>query len=266
MTPILTRLDLRDTSGDLRALLPAPDLGGDGPTAAVRHILAQVRERGDQALRDLTERFDGVRIDRVEVPAADVKAALDAVPPELRQALEVAADNVEAYHRSTLHPDGEYRRDGVEVREVRRAVDRAGCYVPGGRAPLASSVLMTAIPARVAGVGQIAVCSPPGPDGRVSDAVLAAAAVAGVDHVYRVGGAQAVAALAYGTESVPPVDVIVGPGNVYVALAQRLVAQEGSVGVPSAFAGPSEVAVVVDDTTPIDFAAVDLVVQAEHGP
>ncbi len=266
MAPILTRLDLRGATGDLRALLPAPDLGGEGPAGAVRDILAQVRAGGDGALRDLTERFDGVRLDAIEVPAGDVKAALDVVSPELRGGLETAAANIEAFHRSTLHADGDYRREGLVVREVRRAVDRAGCYVPGGRAPLASSVLMTAIPARVAGVGEVVVCSPPGPDGRVADAVLAAAAVAGVDHVYRIGGAQAIAALAYGTDSVQPVDVIVGPGNVYVALAQRLVAQEGTVGVPSAFAGPSEVAVVADDTTPVDFAAVDLVVQAEHGP
>ncbi len=125
---------------------------------------------------------------------------------------------------------------------------------------------MTAIPARVAGVGAVVLCSPPGPDGRIAAPTLAAAAIAGVDEVYRIGGAQAIAAMAYGTAEVPAVDVIVGPGNVYVATAERLVAQEGVVGVPSSFPGPSEVAVVADDTTPADWAAVDLVVQAEHGP
>lgn len=266
MPPLLTRIDVRSATGDLRKILPAPEVGEDGPVEAVRAILAEVRAGGDQAVRHLTERFDRVRIEDLAVAPGEIKAALDAVPAELRAALEAAADNIEDYHRSTLHPDGRHERAGVTVREVRQPVDRAGCYVPGGRAPLASTVLMTAIPARVAGVAGIAVCSPPGPDGRVANSVLAAAAVARVEEVYRVGGAQAIAAMAYGTETVEPVDVIVGPGNVYVALAQRLVAQQGVVGVPSAFAGPSEVAVIADDTTPVDLAAIDLVVQAEHGP
>ncbi len=154
--------------------------------------------------------------------------------------------------------------DGLVVRSVSRPVERAGCYVPGGRAAYPSTVLMTAIPARVAGVEEVLVCAPPGPDGRIADVTLAAAAVAGVDAVYAVGGAQAVAAMAFGTDSIPPVDVIVGPGNLYVALAKREVA--GLVGVPSAFAGPSEVVVVADATVPAAFAAIDVVVQAEHGP
>ena len=264
---LLTTIDLRGHSGDLRRALPAPEIVDDGDAAtAVRAILADVRAGGDTALRDLTERFDRVRIDDIRVPPEEVKAALDQIPPALRQALEAAHDNIADYHRSQLHPDSRYERDGVVIRELRKPVDRAGLYVPGGRAPLASTVLMTAAAARVAGVGQLAVCSPPGPDGRLAPAILAAAAIAGVDEVYRVGGAQAVAALAYGTESVPAVDVIVGPGNRYVAIAERLVAGEGAVGVPSAFTGPSEVAVVADGTTDPTFAAVDLVVQAEHGP
>src|SRR5436305_8263349 len=129
-----------------------------------------------------------------------------------------------------------------------------------------STVLMTATPARVAGVGEVVLCSPPGPDGRLAGGILAAAALAGVDEVYRVGGAQAIAAMAYGTESIRGVDVIVGPGNIYVATAKREVGAEGIVGLPSAFAGPSEVVVIADDTTPADYAAIDLVVQAEHGP
>ena len=264
---LLTRIDLRGASGDLRTRLPAPVIvDDDTAAAAVRSILAEVRAGGDEALRATTERFDRVRIDDIRVPASEVEAALDVIDPELRKALEVAADNIAAYHRSQIHADSRYERDGVVIREFRRPVDRAGCYVPGGRAPLASTVLMTAVPARVAGVGQVVVCSPPGPDGRLAPSILAAAAIAGVDEVYRVGGAQAVAAMAYGTESVPAVDVIVGPGNRYVAIAERLVAGEGAVGVPSAFTGPSEVAVVADATTDATFAAVDLVVQAEHGP
>ncbi len=264
---LLSRIDLREVTGPVAALLPAPQIVDDPDAAgAVRAILAEVRQNGDAGLRAATERFDRVRIDEIRVPPDEVEAAVDRIPADLRRALETAHDNISDYHASQLHPEARYERDGVVVRELRRPVERAGCYVPGGRAPLASTVLMTAVPARVAGVGRVAVCSPPGPDGRLAPSVLAAAAIAGVDEVYRVGGAQAIAALAYGTESVPAVDVIVGPGNRYVAIAERLVAGEGAVGVPSAFTGPSEVAVVADDSTDPTHAAVDLVVQAEHGP
>ena len=264
---LLTRIDLRGVTGDLRDHLPAPAIVDDeAATAAVKGILADVRSRGDQALRELTERFDRVRIDDIRVPDDQVKAALDAIDPRLRDALEAAHDNITDYHRTQLHPDERYERDGVVIREMRKPVQRAGLYGPGGRAPLASTVLMTAAPARVAGVEALAMCSPPGPDGSIAPSVLAAAAIAGVDEVYRIGGAQAIGAMAYGTESVPRVDVIVGPGNRYVAIAERMVAGEGAVGVPSAFTGPSEVAVIADDSTPPSYAAVDLVVQAEHGP
>lgn len=263
---MLRPLDLRGATGDLRKLLPAPDLTEDGPIASVREILAMVRAGGDSALRDLTERFDKAVIDELRVPPSEVRAAVDEIPGELREALRVAHENIVDYHREQLRPDIRHEKDGIVVREIRRPVDRAGLYVPGGRAPLASTVLMTAGPARVAGVGAIAMCSPTGPDGKLAPAILAAAAIAEVDEVYRVGGAQAIGAMAYGTDSIPAVDVIVGPGNRYVAIAERLVAGEGAVGVPSAFTGPSEVAVVADDSTPPEYAAVDLVVQAEHGP
>lgn len=263
---LLTLLDLRGRRATADAL-PAPAIVDDAEAAAaVRVILDEVRTKGDEGLRAATERFDRVRIDEIAVPPHEVKAALDLIPHDLRDALEAAHNNITDYHRSQLHPDSRYERDGVVVRELRRPVDRAGCYVPGGRAPLASTVLMTATAARVAGVAGVAVCSPPGSDGKLAPAILAAAATAGVEEVYRVGGAQAIAALAYGTESVPAVDVIVGPGNRYVAIAERIVAGEGAVGVPSAFTGPSEVAVVADDSTNPTHAAIDLIVQAEHGP
>ncbi|MEA2704019.1 MAG: histidinol dehydrogenase [Actinomycetota bacterium] len=264
---VLARLDLRGVpAGDLRSRLPRPDQGGTAPVEAVREILAEVRKRGDEAVREYTERFDRAVIDDLRVPVADLRAALDAIPAALRDALEVAAGAIQDFHRGQVRPEGRYQRDGVVVRELRRAVDRAGVYVPGGRAGYPSTVLMTAVPARVAGVPEVALCVPPGPDGRVFTPTLAAAALAGVEEVYRIGGAQAVAALAYGTDSLPAVDVIVGPGNVYVALAKREVAGEGLVGVPGAFAGPSEVVVVADATVPAEWAAVDVVVQAEHGP
>jgi len=265
--PALARLDLRGATGDLRRLLPAPEIVDDEAAAgSVREILAQVRSGGDDALRTLTERFDKVRIDDLRVPQEQLKSALDEIPGALREALEAAHDNIAAYHRTQVQPAGRHERDGVVVRELRRPVDRAGLYVPGGLAPLASTVLMTAAPARAAGVPRLAMCTPPGPDGQLPPAVRAAAAIAGVDEVFRVGGAQAIAAMAYGTESVAAVDVIAGPGNRFVAIAERIVAGEGAVGVPSAFTGPSEVAVVADDTTPAEYAAIDLVVQAEHGP
>jgi len=179
----------------------------------------------------------------------------------------VAADAVDAYHRTQVRPTVEHERNGVSVRSIELPVGRAGCYVPGGLAVYPSTVLMTAVPAKVAGVPEVVLVAPPDRStGLPPDATLAAAAIAGVDEVYRVGGAQAVAALAYGTASIRAVDVIVGPGNVYVALAKRLVAAEGRVGVPSAFAGPSEVVVVADRGAPVDLAAIDVVVQAEHGP
>ncbi len=265
--PMLSRLDLRGATGPgLRSRLPRPAQGGGAPVEAVREILAEVRKRGDAAVREYTERFDRVVLDDLLVPASELHAALDALPADLRSALEQAAASVEAYHRHQVRPETRHERHGVVVRELRRAVDRAGAYVPGGRAGYPSTVLMTAIPARVAGVAEVVVCVPPGPDGRVFGPTLAAAAVAGVDEVYRIGGAQAVAAMAYGTESVAAVDVIVGPGNVYVAIAKREVAAEGAVGVPAAFAGPSEVVVVADASVPAAWAAVDVVVQAEHGP
>jgi histidinol dehydrogenase len=263
---MLTRLDLRGATGDLSALLPRPPAVGEGPVAAVRAILAEVRDGGDAAVRACTERFDKVAVDELEVPPAALKQALEAIPPSLRAALEAAAANIEAYQEATVAPEVVHERDGIRVRDLRRPVDRAGCYVPGGRAIYPSTVLMTAIPARVAGVAEVVLCVPPRADGTVPDEVLAAAAIAGVSRVFRVGGAQAIAAMAYGTESVPAVDVIVGPGNVYVAVAKREVAGAGVVGVPSSFAGPSEVVVVADGSSDVAYAAIDVVVQAEHGP
>jgi histidinol dehydrogenase len=263
---MLSRLDLRGAGGDIRSRLPRPTPSGPPPIDAVREILAEVRKRGDDAVREYTLRFDQADVDELRVPREDLLAALAATPPALRLALEAAHGSIAAYHRTQLHDSPRYERDGVAVVELRRAVDRAGVYVPGGRAGYPSTVLMTAVPARVAGVAEVVLCVPPRPDGTVDPPTLAAAALAGVSEVYRIGGAQAIGAMAYGTDSIRAVDVIVGPGNVYVALAQREVAAEGAVGVSSAFAGPSEVVVVADATTPVEWAAIDVIVQAEHGP
>ena len=232
--------------------------------AAVREIIDAVRADGDAALARYSKQFDGVVPSNWRVSPSEVATARDRVDPTLRAGLETAADSIAEFHRKQASKEQTYIRQGVTIRSWDQPVGRAGCYVPGGRAAYPSTVLMTALPACAAGVDQVVLCVPPGSDGRVADVTLAAAAIAGVDEVYAVGGAQAVAAMAFGTESVGAVDVIVGPGNVYVAIAKQLVA--GSVGVPAAFAGPSEVVVVADCTVPAEYAAIDLIVQAEHGP
>ena len=261
---MLNRLDLRGVA-DVAAHLPRPTVDGDEPVAAVRSILAAVRDRGDDALRDYTAEFDGVTLSELTIPAAELRAALDSMSAEERQALELARDRIVAHHRAQLSDPVEHDDGGVHIRSYRRPVDRVGCYVPGGRASYPSTLLMTAVPALVAGVPEVVVCVPPDRStGKVAPITLAAAAVAGVHEVHPVGGAQAVAALAYGTDSIPAVDVICGPGNKYVALAKQEVA--GTVGIAAAFAGPSEVVVVADDSVPADFAAIDVILQAEHGP
>jgi histidinol dehydrogenase len=261
---ILERLDLRGTTERLEAVLPRPADVGESVHDVVAEILARVRRDGDEAVRELTTRFDRVNLAGLRVPAADIAAALSRVPPAVREALEVAYGRIFAYHAHEGTPADDWKADGVIVRHLVRPVARAGCYVPGGLARYPSTVLMCAAPAHVAGVDEVVLCVPPGPDGRVDDATLAAAAVAGVDELYSIGGAQAVAAMAYGTETIRRVDVICGPGNRYVAEAMRQVS--GTVGVPAAFAGPSEVVVVAGPDTDPELAAIDIVVQAEHGP
>jgi len=258
------RLDLRGAA-DPTDGLPRPERTSADVLASVRSTLDEVRRGGDASLLDLTERFDGVRLDGVRVPVEDLRAALDAQPTEVCEALSLAADRIRSHHLAQLRPEVAHDADGVTIRSYWVPVDRVGCYVPGGRAAYPSTLLMTAVPALVAGVGEVAVCVPPNRDtGRVAPVTLAAAAVAGVDEVYAVGGAQAIAALAYGTETIRPVDVVCGPGNAWVATAKREVAD--SVGVAAAFAGPSEVVVVADGSSPAEFAAVDVILQAEHGP
>ncbi len=263
---MLQRLDLRGLTGDdLIGGLPRPDPGGEGPTDAVRTILAEVRAGGDAAVRELTRRFDGVDLPDPRVAPADLEASLDAIPGELRAALTAARDAVRAFHETQLRGPHSFSNGGITVTGRSVPVDRAGCYVPGGRGSYPSSVLMTVVPARVAGVEEIVLCVPPDRStGRIAPATLAAAALAGADEVRATGGAQAIGAMAFGTETLRPVDVIAGPGNAFVAIAKREVA--GRVGVPMAFAGPSEIVVVADASALADYAAIDLMVQAEHGP
>jgi histidinol dehydrogenase len=264
---MLSRLDLRGPDADPRVVLAAASHPPEEPVAVVREIIQDVRARGDEALRELTARFDGCTIDAVRVPTEQLAAALETIDGELRAALETAALRIRAYHQAQAAAQGPVAFDagGVMVEELLRPVDRAGLYAPGGRASYPSSVLMIAIPAVVAGVRDIALCVPPDGDGNLPPVTLAAAAIAGVTEVYRVGGAQAIAAMAYGTQSIPAVDVIVGPGNVFVSIAKREVAGAGVVGIESP-AGPSELVVVADEHAPARYVASDLAAQAEHGP
>ncbi len=242
-----------------RARTPAAEV-----EAAVRRILEDVRRTGDAALFAYTEKFDRVRLDAgtVRVGEAELEAALGSLDPPLAEALRLAARRIEAFHRRQHRESWFYHEEGTGLLgQLVQPLARVGLYAPGGSAAYPSTVLMNAIPARVAGVTELVLCTPAGPDRAVPAAVLAAAHLAGVREVYRVGGAQAVAAMAFGTESIRPVDKIVGPGNIYVATAKRLVF--GVVGVDM-IAGPSEVLVVADGTAAARWIAADLLAQAEH--
>ena len=261
---MLTRHDLRSIDGDYAAALPRPMDDADAPLDIVRDIIADVRHRGDDAINELGARFDGAAAKPLKLGPEDLAAAVERVDPAIIESLREAAASIKAFHVSQIEPAHSYQHKGMTITQNRQPVDRAGCYVPGGRAWYPSTVLMTAVIARAAGVREVVVCVPPKGDGKVIDVTLAAASIAEVDTVYACGGAQAIAAMAYGTETIDPVDVIVGPGNVFVALAKREVS--GIVGVPSAFAGPSEICVVTDGTADPRYVAIDLMVQAEHGP
>ena len=227
-------------------------------------ILAAVRDRGDAAIADFTERFDGFRPVPMAVPQTALEQAWITLPTNLRDALELAHRRITDFHQRQRPADlAVTGPHGEQLGRRWRPVQRAGLYVPGGRAAYPSTVLMNAVPARVAGVKELVICSPAGRDGEVNPVVLAAAHLAGVKTVFRLGGAQAIAAMAYGSESVPKVDVISGPGNLYVTLAKQAV--YGQVAIDS-LAGPSEVLVIADHSAKPDQVAADLLAQAEHDP
>jgi len=230
----------------------------------VREILAAVRMRGDDALRAFTEKFDRVTLAAFRVPAEEYEEAEALVKPEVVRALKEAAANIQDFHQRQVRPSWfATRESGTLLGQIVRPLKRVGLYVPGGTAAYPSSVLMNAIPAKIAGVKEIVITTPPGPDGKVNPAILVAARIAGVSEIYKVGGAQAIAALAYGTEQISPVDKIVGPGNLYVALAKREVFGLVSIDM---VAGPSEIVVLADDTANPRYVAADLLSQAEHDP
>jgi histidinol dehydrogenase len=261
---MLALIDGRDSSGSVQIPRPEAVAGGE-PVDDVRAIVQDVRIRGDEALLDYTLRFDRARLkpEELRVDEVTISRATKLVRPELIAALESLKERLTAVHERQLRATWLDESDGELIGELIRPVTRAGVYVPGGRAAYPSSVLMGVVPAQVAGVEGIAVATPPNPNGDVADAVLAACSVAGVTEVYRMGGAQAIAALASGTESVRPVDKIVGPGNIYVTIAKRLV--QNIVGIDSE-AGPTEIAIVADPSVDPGLVASDIIAQAEHGP
>jgi histidinol dehydrogenase len=259
------RLDSQSTDFSERfsAFLAAKREAAPDVEQAARAIIADVRVRGDKALVELTAKFDRVDLDKagLRVGAAELDAAAASCRPETLDALKLARDRIEAYHRRQRPADERFTDPlGVEMGARWTAIESVGLYVPGGAAAYPSSVLMNAVPAKVAGVPRVAMVVP-APDGKLEPLVLAAAKLAGIDEIYRVGGAQAVAALAYGSETIAPVAKIVGPGNAYVAAAKRIVF--GQVGIDM-IAGPSEVLVLADNTGNADWIAADLLAQAEH--
>lgn len=253
-----------DFDAKLKALLAFETAQDDSIDEVVANILKDVKKRGDAAVIEYTNRFDRMSagsLPELEIGQAELKAALNGLPDAQRAALQAAADRVRSYHEKQLMTSWQYTEDdGTILGQQVTSLDRVGLYVPGGKAAYPSSVLMNAIPAKVAGVQELIMVVPT-PDGEKNQLVLAAAAIAGVDRVFCVGGAQAVGALAYGTETVPQVDKIVGPGNAYVAAAKRRVF--GVVGIDMV-AGPSEILVICDGKTNPDWVAMDLFSQAEH--
>ncbi|MFN0179280.1 MAG: histidinol dehydrogenase [Gemmatimonadales bacterium] len=252
------------SQNERRTLLDRSRPADEEVRTRVRAIVAAVRSQGDVAVRRFTREFDKVEPQGTVVPAERLREALGRLPQSVEAALRRAARNIEAFHRAAAPRAFEVETEpGVRLRRVPHPVQRVGVYVPGGRAAYPSSVLMGVIPARVVGCPTVVIASPPGADGVPADPVLAAAAIVGVDRVYAVGGAQGIAALAYGTETIEPVDRIVGPGNAYVTEAKLAVANRVGIDGP---AGPSELLVLVDATSPLESVAAEMVAQAEHDP
>lgn len=258
------KITINPSRSQWNALCTRPQLGLDFLEGAVRNVLNRVKKSGDEALRELTLQFDQVKLNSIAATTEEIERAQKELPEELRHAINTAASNIRKFHEAQ-------RREIVQVETMpgvtcwRKgvAIDKVGIYIPGGSAPLFSTVLMLAIPAQLAGCREIILCTPPDKSGSVNAAILYAASLAGVTRIFKAGGAQAIAAMAYGTETIPSVYKIFGPGNQYVTKAKQLVTEEGiAIDMP---AGPSEVLVFADETASPAFVAADLLSQAEHG-
>lgn len=236
---------------------------GANITTAVAEVIAKVREEGDSALIELTEKFDRVKPESIRVSSQEIKAASERLSESMKSALEQAYANISKFHKAQKpQPLKVETQPGVLCEQVTRPIQKVGLYIPGGSAPLPSTVLMLGVPAKIAGCRKVVLCSPP----PIADEILYVAKLCGIDEVYNVGGGQAVAAMAYGTETVSKVDKIFGPGNAYVTEAKRQVSNDFRGAAIDMPAGPSEVLVIADETADADFIAADLLSQAEHGP
>ena len=243
-----------------RPLIPASDLEN-----IVREILKRVKSESDRAVNYFSEKFDGVRPENLKVGPDEILESEKQIPRELKNAISIAKNNIERFHAAQLLAEPVIETfKGIKCWRKSIAIEKVGLYIPGGSAPLFSTLLMLAVPAKVAGCKEIVVCTPPGKDGKVSPLILYTAQLIGISEIFKAGGAQAIAAMAYGTESIPKVYKIFGPGNQYVTKAKEMVQQEGiSIDLP---AGPSEVLVIADNKANAEFVAADLLSQAEHGP
>lgn len=239
----------------------------EGVLPIVSDILKNVKETKDLSLVKYTEKFDNIKIDSFKVSKDEIKESyenLKKTNPKLIDSLKTGAKNIEKFHKSQIPKEWEMKiTEGIVAGQIIRPISTVGCYIPGGKATYPSSILMTVIPAKIAGVRRIICCSPPQNDGKIMDAILVATDIAGADEIYKVGGAQAIAAMAYGTQSIPKVEKIVGPGNIFVTAAKKLVYGEVDIEFP---AGPSEVLIIADETADSEYLAYDILSQAEHDP
>ena len=249
---------------DLSELIKRSEQDVNNVLGIVSDILENVRLNGDSAVCGYTEEFDGVSIDDLKVSQDEIKEAYDTLDSQLLNALKNAAENIERFHRKQIPSQWSMEvKPGITAGQIVRPINSVGCYIPGGRAAYPSSILMTVIPAKIAGVKKVVCVTPPQKDGKILDAILVAADIAGADEIYKVGGAQAIGALAFGTESVPQVEKIVGPGNIFVTAAKKLVYGQVDIEFP---AGPSEVLILADESANPEFLATDILAQAEHDP
>jgi len=259
---LLNIIKMNENNDVLNKLLDRNQFEFQEVNRIVEEILTNVKNRGDEAVRDYTEKFDGVRLDSFLVSKEEIDEAFNSIDKNLKEDLIKARDNIKRYHdKQMLHSYSIKEGEDIILGQIVRPIERVGVYVPGGSAAYPSTVLMNVVPAKIAGVKDIIMITPPNKEGKVKAAILVAASIAGVSKIYKVGGGQGVAALAYGTESIPRVSKIVGPGNIYVAIAKKMVS--GYVGIDM-IAGPSEILIIADNTANPRYVAADLMSQAEH--
>ena len=256
----ITKIEEKDISQYIERI----QLNSEEIIQPVQEILNNVRKNRDQALKDYTKKFDNVVIDDLKVDEKTIQESINNIDPRLKIALEQAAANIRKFHKAQIPEEWSIDiQDGVTAGQIIRPLEKVGCYIPGGRGAYPSTILMTVIPAKIAGVGEIICCTPPDENGNIQDEILAAAHIAGATTIYKVGGAQAIGAMAYSTETIPQVDKIVGPGNIFVTTAKKLVYGDVDIEFP---AGPSELLVLADKSGKVEYISYDMMALAEHDP